>query len=67
MANKWFETVAIAQRRAKRHLPKSVYGALVAGAEADNRIAGSGRHEVPGKFSGVRAGDAVGGSRSRSG
>jgi heme/flavin dehydrogenase (mycofactocin system) len=34
MANKWFETVAVAQRRAKRHLPKSVYGALVAGAEA---------------------------------
>jgi heme/flavin dehydrogenase (mycofactocin system) len=34
MANKWFETVAVAQRRAKRHLPKDVYGALVAGAEA---------------------------------
>src|SRR6201996_8967284 len=34
MANKWFETVAVAQRRAKRRLPKSVYGALVAGAEA---------------------------------
>jgi len=34
MANKWFETVAVAQRRARRHLPKSVYGALVAGAEA---------------------------------
>jgi len=33
MANKWFETVAIAQRRAKRRLPASVYGALVAGAE----------------------------------
>src|SRR6516162_1095265 len=33
MANKWFETVAVAQRRAKKHLPKSVYGALVAGAE----------------------------------
>jgi len=33
MANKWFETVAIAQRRAKRRLPPSVYGALVAGAE----------------------------------
>src|SRR6516164_5321566 len=33
MANKWFETVAVAQRRAKRKLPKSVYGALVAGAE----------------------------------
>jgi heme/flavin dehydrogenase (mycofactocin system) len=33
MANKWFETVAVAQRRAKRHLPRSVYGALIAGAE----------------------------------
>jgi len=33
MANKWFETVAVAQRRAKRHLPSSVYGALIAGAE----------------------------------
>ena len=34
MTNKWFETVAVAQKRAKRRLPKSVYGALVAGAEA---------------------------------
>jgi heme/flavin dehydrogenase (mycofactocin system) len=34
MANRWFETVAVAQRRARRRLPKSVYGALVAGAEA---------------------------------
>jgi heme/flavin dehydrogenase (mycofactocin system) len=33
MANPWFETVAVAQRRAKRRLPKGVYGALVAGAE----------------------------------
>lgn len=33
MANKWFESVAVAQRRAKRFLPKSVYGALVAGTE----------------------------------
>src|SRR5215469_1034178 len=33
MANKWFETVAVAQQRAKRRLPRSVYGALVAGAE----------------------------------
>src|SRR5258708_38848473 len=33
MANKWFETVAVAQRRAKRHLPSSVYRALIAGAE----------------------------------
>src|SRR6202522_1239419 len=34
MANKWCEAVAVAQRRAKRRLPASVYGALVAGAEA---------------------------------
>jgi heme/flavin dehydrogenase (mycofactocin system) len=34
MASKWFETVAVAQQRAKKRLPKSVYGALVAGAEA---------------------------------
>jgi pre-mycofactocin synthase len=33
MANKWFETVAVAQQRARKRLPKSVYGALVAGAE----------------------------------
>ncbi len=33
MANVWFETVAEAQRRAKRRLPKSVYSALVAGSE----------------------------------
>jgi len=34
MANEWFETVAIAQKRAKKRLPRSVYGALIAGAEA---------------------------------
>ncbi|HTR69057.1 MAG TPA: pre-mycofactocin synthase MftD [Mycobacteriales bacterium] len=44
MANPWFETVAEAQRRAKRRLPTSVYGALIAGAEkgltlADNLAA----------------------------
>jgi pre-mycofactocin synthase len=33
MANRWFETVAEAQRRAKKRLPKPVYGALVAGSE----------------------------------
>jgi len=33
MANAWIETVAEAQRRAKRRLPESVYGALVAGSE----------------------------------
>ncbi len=34
MANRWFETVAIAQQRAQKRIPKSVYGALIAGAEA---------------------------------
>ena len=33
MRNPWFETVAEAQRRAKKRLPKSVYGALLAGSE----------------------------------
>jgi heme/flavin dehydrogenase (mycofactocin system) len=31
--NEWFESVAVAQRRAKRRLPKSIYAALIAGAE----------------------------------
>jgi L-lactate dehydrogenase (cytochrome)/glycolate oxidase len=33
MTNGWFETVAVAQRRARRRLPPSVYGALIAGSE----------------------------------
>jgi L-lactate dehydrogenase (cytochrome)/glycolate oxidase len=33
VANAWFESVAEAQRRAKKRLPKGVYGALVAGSE----------------------------------
>jgi L-lactate dehydrogenase (cytochrome)/glycolate oxidase len=33
MPNGWFETVAEAQRRAKRRLPASVYAALLAGSE----------------------------------
>lgn len=44
MGSGWFETVAEAQRRAKKRLPWSVYGALIAGSEegvtlADNRAA----------------------------
>jgi len=44
MANsEWFETVAEAQRRAKKRLPKSVYSALVAGSErgisVDDKVA----------------------------
>lgn len=34
MPGGWFESVAEARRRAKKRLPKSVYGALVAGGEA---------------------------------
>jgi pre-mycofactocin synthase len=30
---RWFETVAVAQERARRRLPRSVYGALLAGTE----------------------------------
>ena len=33
MANSWFESVAEAQRRAQKRLPKSVYRALLAGSE----------------------------------
>ena len=33
MSSTWFETVAVAQRRAEKRLPKSVYGALIAGSE----------------------------------
>ena len=33
MRNPWFETVAEAQRRARKRLPPSVYAALVAGSE----------------------------------
>jgi heme/flavin dehydrogenase (mycofactocin system) len=37
--NQWFESVAVAQRRAKRRLPKSVYSALIAGSEAGLTLA----------------------------
>jgi pre-mycofactocin synthase len=33
MASSWFESVAVAQRRARKRLPASVYGALMAGSE----------------------------------
>ncbi|MEO6881638.1 MAG: pre-mycofactocin synthase MftD [Mycobacteriaceae bacterium] len=33
MSNAWFESVAEAQRRARKQLPRSVYGALIAGSE----------------------------------
>jgi heme/flavin dehydrogenase (mycofactocin system) len=34
VGNPWFETVAVAKARSKKRLPRSVYGAIVAGAEA---------------------------------
>jgi heme/flavin dehydrogenase (mycofactocin system) len=39
MSNPWFESVAVAQGRAKRYLPKSVYSALIAGSEAGVTLA----------------------------
>lgn len=36
--NPWFETVAEAQRRAKKRLPRMVYGALVAGSERGRTV-----------------------------
>jgi len=37
--NPWFESVAVAQERARKRLPKPVYGALVAGSERGQSIA----------------------------
>jgi heme/flavin dehydrogenase (mycofactocin system) len=37
--NPWFESVAVAQVRARKRLPKPVYGALVAGSERGQTIA----------------------------
>ena len=37
--NLWFESVAVAQRRAKKRLPRSVYSALIAGSEAGVTLA----------------------------
>ncbi len=37
--NPWFESVAVAQARAKRRLPPPVYGALVAGSERGQTMA----------------------------
>ncbi len=39
--DKWFETVSIAQERAKKRLPKSVYSALVAGSEKGMTVNGN--------------------------
>ncbi|GAA1970805.1 mycofactocin biosynthesis FMN-dependent deaminase MftD [Nocardioides panacihumi] len=37
--NPWFESVAVAQERARKRLPQPVYGALVAGSERGQTIA----------------------------
>ncbi len=37
--NAWFESVAVAQRRARKRLPSSVYSALLAGAERGQTLA----------------------------
>ena len=37
--NPWFESVAVAQERARKRLPQPVYGALVAGSERGQSIA----------------------------
>jgi heme/flavin dehydrogenase (mycofactocin system) len=39
MSGTWFESVAEAQRRAKKRLPASVYGALLAGSERGQTLA----------------------------
>jgi len=39
MSSTWFESVAEAQRRARRRLPPSVYGALLAGSERGQTLA----------------------------
>ncbi|HRD64004.1 MAG TPA: mycofactocin biosynthesis FMN-dependent deaminase MftD [Nocardioides sp.] len=36
--NPWFESVAVAQERARKRLPKPVYGALVAGSERGQTV-----------------------------
>jgi len=37
--NPWFESVAVAQARAKKRLPRPVYGALLAGSERGQTVA----------------------------
>lgn len=41
--NPWFESVAVAQERARKRLPAPVYGALVAGSERGQTIAANER------------------------
>ena len=39
MSDRWFESVAVAQRRAKKRLPPTVYAALIAGSERGSTMA----------------------------
>ena len=57
--NPWFESIAVAQKRAKRRLPKSVYGALIAGAERGVTVIGTGGMypEIENALVGLSAGD----------
>jgi heme/flavin dehydrogenase (mycofactocin system) len=61
--NPWFESVAVAQRRAERHLPRSVYSALVAGSEAGltlaDNVAAFGELGFAPRLGGAPAGRAV--------
>ncbi len=38
-AEPWFESVAVAQKRSRRRLPKPVYDALLAGSERGQTVA----------------------------
>ncbi len=38
MGNEFFETVAVAQKRAEKRLPKSVYKAMLAGSESGRTL-----------------------------
>jgi pre-mycofactocin synthase len=59
VADRWFESVAVAQRRARRRLPRSVYAALVAGSERgttmDDNLAAFGELGLAPKVAGQAA------------
>ena len=52
----WFETVAIAQQRAKKRLPKSVYSSL--GAASERGAVQTPRASGPGQLSGSSSSEA---------
>ena len=55
----WFETVAEAQRRAKKRLPPSVYGALLAGSESGSSYADNTASFAQLGFAPLRLGDGL--------